>query len=51
MSADLDVMVYLLYSMCLVWTGCVSGDVLLSSCSGNIHNLLCGYLPTFHTSF
>ena len=51
MSAALDFMVYALYAMCLVWTGCVSGDLLLYSCSGNIHNLVCGSLPTFHTSF
>ena len=31
MSADLDVMEYALYDMCLVWPVCVSGDVLLYS--------------------
>ena len=50
-SAPLDVVPYALYAMCLVWTICVSGDVLLFSCSGNIHNIVCGSRPPFHTIF
>ena len=42
MSAALYVIAYALYAMCLVWTVCVSGDVLLDSCGGNTHNLVCG---------
>ena len=51
MSAVLDVMAYALYVMCLVWIVCVSGDFLLYECSGNIHNLVCGFIPPLHTSF
>ena len=50
MSAVLDVIEYALYAICLVWTGCVSRDVLFDSCSGNIHNLVCGSGPLFRTS-
>ena len=51
MSSILDVMSYVLYVMCLVWIVCVSGDFLLYECSGNIHNLVCGFIPPLHTSF
>ena len=50
-SAALYALAYALYEICLVWTVCVSGDVLLYSCSDNIHNLFCDYRPPFHTSF
>ena len=51
MSAALDVMSYSLYAMCLVWSVCVSVDVLLYVCGGNIRNLVFGYRPPFHTIF
>ena len=51
MSDYLDVKAYVLYSMCLVCTGCVYGDVLLDYFSVNIQNLVCGSRPPCHTSF
>ena len=51
MSASLNAMVYSFYAMCLVWTVCVSGDVLVFYFSGNIHNLVSGSHPPFHTRF
>ena len=50
MSNVLYVIAYALYALCLVWTVCVSGDVLLYSCSGNINNLFYGSRPPFRTS-
>ena len=47
----LDVMSYALYVVCLVWTFCDYGDVLLFSCSFNIHNLVCNSRPHSRTSF
>ena len=40
MSADLDVMAYALYAMCLVLPVSVFVDVELPSCNYNIHNFL-----------
>ena len=50
MNYALDVIAYALYAMCLIWTGCVSGDVLLDSYSGNIHTIVCGSRPSLYTS-
>ena len=49
-SSALGVMTYALYAMCLVWTVFTSVDVLLHSWIVNIHNLIWGYCPPFHTS-
>ena len=51
MSAYFDVMAYAFYAVCLVWSVSIFVDVVLHSCSGNIHNLVCSYRPPFHTSF
>ena len=51
MSAALVVMENALFAMFLVWTVCVSGNVLLYYCSGNIQNLVCDSRPPFRTSF
>ena len=51
MSADFHVMLNAVYAMYLVLLVSILGDVVLQSCNGNIHNLVCGYLPPFHTIF
>ena len=50
MGVAFNVMAYVLYAMCLVWTVSDFVCVMLHSCSGNIHSLFCGYRPPFHTS-
>ena len=50
MGAALYVTVYALYDMCLVLPEYVFVDIALHSCSGNIHNIVCGSRPPFHTS-
>ena len=49
MSAALNAMANVLYSMCLLLIVYILGDVALQSCNGNIHNRVCNYLPPFHT--
>ena len=48
-SADFYVMAYTLHSKCLVFLVSILGVVVLQSCDGNMHNLVCSYLPPFHT--
>ena len=49
MSAAFDVMAFALYVICLVGSVSVFVDAALHYCSGNIHNLICNSLPSFHT--
>ena len=49
-SAAFYVMEYVLHAMCLVFLVFVFGVVVLQSCNGNIHDLVCGSLPPFHMS-
>ena len=51
MGAALYVTVYALYDMCLVLLVSIFVHVDFHSCNGNIHNIVCGFLPPFHTSF
>ena len=48
-SVDFYVMAYTLHSKCLVFLVSILGIVVLQSCDGNMHNLVCSYLPLFHT--
>ena len=50
-SAAFNVMAYALYDMCLVLLVSIFVHVDFHSCNGNIHNIVCGSLPPFHTSF
>ena len=49
MSAALNAMANVLYSMCLLFIVSIIGDVEFQSCNGNIHNCVCSSLPPFHT--
>ena len=51
MSASFDVMENALYAMFLVLLISVFVGVKLHSCNVSIHNLVCGSLPPFYTSF
>ena len=50
LSVALDIMEDSFFYICLVLLVSDLGDVVLHSCNGNIHNPLCGSLPTLHTS-
>ena len=51
MSAALNAMANVLYSMCILFIVSILGDVALQSCNSNIHNCVCVSLSPFNTSF